>query len=281
MRRPAPDALHWSAAYRAGAAAAQSSAWRARLHLPAWPWARLLSIPLFLAAWQAVVAAELVNPILFPAPLTVARALAQYAASGELWQDLFWSLRRVLAGFFCGAAAGIAIGLLTGSSRLMADLLTPIFQMLRPIPPIAFVPVVIVWFGLSEWGKVFLVFWGVFFTVWLSAHFGVQRMNETLLRAGQCLGAGPLTLLLQIRLPASLPAIFVGLRSAVAISFYTLVAAELAGANAGIAYRLDVVQQNMQIDRMMAGLVMLGAVSLVADYLFGLMQRRLVRWSGS
>lgn len=209
----------------------------------------------------------------------VAASLWDYAANGPLWLDLGWSLLRVLVGYGAGAACGIGLGLLTGTRPLADALLAPVFQMLRPIPPIAFVPIVVVWFGLTEWGKFFLVFWGVFFTVWLSAHLGVQRVSETLLRAGRCLGASLGRLLFEVQFPAALPVIFVGLRTAVGISFYTLVAAELAGAYAGIAYRLEVVQQNMQIGHMMAGLVLLGLISAGADRLFSIVSRRVVRWS--
>jgi ABC-type nitrate/sulfonate/bicarbonate transport system permease component len=208
----------------------------------------------------------------------VALALVDYAREGALIADLAWSLSRVGVGFFAGVFAGVALGILTGVYPVVSGLFTPIFQMLRPIPPIAFVPIVIVWFGLTEVGKWFLVFWGVFFTVWMASHLGVQRVNETLLRAALSLGTRPKDLLLAVVLPSSLPMIFVGIRTAIGISFYTLVAAELAGAAFGIAYRLEVTQQNMQVASMMAGLVMLGLISFAADQGFGALSRRLVRW---
>ncbi len=240
--------------------------------------ARLASVPVFLLAWELIVRSGIVNPALFPPPSAVALALVAYASDGPLLLDLAWSVSRVAAGFFSGVAAGILLGILTGTFPVVSGALAPIFQMLRPIPPIAFVPIVIVWFGLTELGKWFLVFWGVFFTVWMSAHLGVQRVGETLLRAALSLGTSRRNLLLAVVLPASLPVIFVGVRTAVGISFYTLVAAELAGASFGIAYRLEVSQQNMQVAQMMAGLVMLGLISFTADQLFGKLSRRIVHW---
>jgi len=207
--------------------------------------------------------------------------MLDYAISGELVPDLAWSLSRVGAGFVAGAAAGIWMGVLTGGNRIISALFTPTFQMLRPIPPIAFVPIVIVWFGLTEWGKWFLVFWGVFFTVWLSTHLGVQRVNQTLVRAAQCLGARKHHLLLEVMLPDALPYIFMGLRTAIGISFYTLVAAELAGAYAGVAYRLEVTQQNMQIGHMIAGLILLGLISSIADRLFGVFSAKVIHWQAT
>lgn len=241
--------------------------------------ARLLSIPIFLGIWHAVASSESVNPLLFPPPTTVLAACWDYLANGDGIRDTVWSLGRVAVGYFSGAVAGAVLGVLTGALPILAGLLTPVFQLLRPIPPIAFVPVVIVWFGLTEFGKWFLVFWGVFFTVWLSSHMGVQRSSETLVRAAQSLGATRWQLLWSVRFPDALPVIFVGLRASVSIAFYTLVAAELAGAYAGIAYRLEISQQNLQIGHMMAGLLILGLVSMLSDRGFQAVSRRLLHWS--
>ena len=233
------------------------------------------SIPLFLLLWQAASTSGYVNELLFPPPTKVAQALWDELIKGTLLLDLSMSVMRVVIGFASGAAAGIAVGLLTGRYQIASNLLTPIFQLLRPIPPIAFVPIVILWFGLSEWGKWFLVFWGVFFTVWVATHLGVQRADPALIRAARSLGAPDRMLIRDVILPSALPTIFVGLRTAVSISFYTLVAAELAGAVAGLAYRIDLAHQNMQTGQMLGGLVMLGIVSACADRGFAMLSRRL------
>lgn len=241
--------------------------------------ARLLSVPLLLALWQGVSALQLVNPVLFPPPLVVARSLWDYVTTGDGGADILASLGRVAVGYVAGSIAGVVVGAYTGTRPAISGLLTPAFQLLRPIPPVAFVPMVIVWFGLSEWGKWFLVTWGVFFAVWLATHMGVQRVNENFVRAALSLGTGPHRLLWTVQLPAAAPVILVGLRTAVSIAFYTLVAAELAGAFAGIVYRMEITQQNMQIGYTMAGLVLLGAVSACADKLFEWGATRVVHWS--
>ncbi|SDC88397.1 ABC transporter permease [Paraburkholderia lycopersici] len=241
--------------------------------------ATMLSLPLFAGLWQLAAASHLVNALLFPPPTRVLQALYGYLGSREGWTDIGWSLARAAIGYGAGAAAGIATGLLTGANRVAAGLFTPVFQLLRPIPPIAFVPIVIVWFGLSEFGKWFVVCWGVFFTVWLSTHLGLQRTSETYVRAARSLGADASTVLWTIRLPAALPFVFVGLRTGITIAFYALVSAELAGASAGVAYRLAITQQNLQIATMMAGLLVLGFLSLLADRLFEALARHVVHWS--
>lgn len=241
--------------------------------------ALVFSIPLFLLTWELVSRSGIVNDVLFPPPSLVAIAIVEWAQSGVLWTDLMMSVSRVIVGFLTGALAGAVIGIITGQYPLVSNLLTPVFQLLRPIPPIAFVPLVILWFGLSEIGKYFLVFWGVFFTVWIAAHLGVQRVNKDLIRAAQTLGTPEHRMLREVLLPGSLPFIFVGLRTSVSISFYTLVAAELAGTFAGIAYRIDIAQQNLQMGQMMGGLVVLGVISFAADRIFALFAQKLVWWS--
>lgn len=237
-----------------------------------------LSLPIFLLGWEGLSRAEIVNAILFPPPSIVAVALRAWIDNGLL-TDLGMSLSRVAVGFVSGAVLGALIGILTGRYRFIANLLTPVFQLLRPIPPIAFVPIVILWFGLSELGKYFLVFWGVFFTVWIAAHLGVQRVDPMLIRAARSLGTPERKMLREVLLPASAPYIFVGLRTSISVSFYTLVAAELAGTFAGLAYRIDIAQQNLQIGQVMAGLLMLGLISFIADRMFEWLSNRLVWWN--
>jgi ABC-type nitrate/sulfonate/bicarbonate transport system permease component len=237
-----------------------------------------LSIPLFLAVWEIVARSGVVNPVLFPPPSVVAVAVLEWVRSGQFFSDLGASLYRVVTGFAIGAAMGILLGVLTGQFPLVSSLLSPLFHILRPIPPIAFVPIVILWFGLSEAGKLFLVVWGVFFTVWLSAHIGVQKVDRGLIRAAQMLGTPRRQMLQEIVLLGALPYIVVGLRTAVSISFYTLVAAELAGAFAGIVYRIEIAQQNLQTGQVMGGLAALGLMSFVADRSFATLAERTVWW---
>lgn len=242
--------------------------------------ARWLSLPLFFGLWQAVSLSGAVNPTLFPPPTSVLQALWHWLTQGPLLADLGMSVSRIVVGFAAGALVGVGVGGLTGATPLAAALLAPVFQLLRPIPPIAFVPLVILWFGLSEWGKWFLVFWGVFFTVWVATHLGMQRVDPVWLRAAQCLGAPRRAQLLQVMLPAALPTVLVGLRTAVSVSFYTLVAAELAGTFSGVAYRIEIAHQNMQTAQMMGGLLVLGALSSLADKGFAALSRRWVWWQG-
>jgi NitT/TauT family transport system permease protein len=237
-----------------------------------------LSIPMFLAAWEVIARSGIVNIVLFPPPSIVAVAVLEWVRSGQFFTDFGASLYRVVTGFTLGAVAGVVLGVLTGQFPLVSSLLSPIFHILRPIPPIAFIPIVILWFGLSEAGKLFLVFWGVFFAVWLSAHIGVQKVDRGLIRAALMLGTPRRQMLQEIVLLGALPYIVVGLRTAVSISFYTLVAAELAGAFSGIVYRIEIAQQNLQTGQVMGGLAALGLMSFAADRMFASVAERTVWW---
>lgn len=237
-----------------------------------------LSLPLFIAIWEFVSRSGIVNIVLFPPPSVVAEAVLAWVRSGQFFLDLGASLYRVSVGFAIGAVAGMIMGVLTGQFHLLSSFLSPLFHILRPIPPIAFVPIVILWFGLSESGKLFLVVWGVFFTVWLATHIGVQKVDRSLMRAAMMLGTPRRQMLYEVVLLGALPYIVVGLRTAVSISFYTLVAAELAGTFVGIVYRIEIAQQNLQTGQVMGGLAALGLLAFVADRSFAAIAERAVWW---
>jgi NitT/TauT family transport system permease protein len=238
----------------------------------------VLSIPLFVLIWELIARSGIVNIVLFPPPSVVAVAIFDWIRGGQFFWDLLASLYRVVAGFVVGATLGVLLGILTGQFPLVSSLLSPLFHILRPIPPIAFVPIVILWFGLSESGKLFLVVWGVFFTVWLATHIGVQKVDRGLMRAALMLGTPRRQMLQEIVLLGAMPYIVVGLRTAISISFYTLVAAELAGTFAGIVYRIEIAQQNLQTGQAMGGLAVLGLISFIADRLFASFAERAVWW---
>lgn len=238
-----------------------------------------LSVASFLLLWEMVSRSGLFNPYLFPPPSEIAKALIGMASSGQLLVDLQASTHRILLGYLTGSAAGVAIGLITGRYRLMQSLITPIIQMVRPIPPISFVPVAILWFGLGDFSKYFLVFWGVFFPVWYNTHFGVRSVDSVYVRAAQSLGANQRQLMFEVILPGAMRFILAGLGTAVPIAFYCLVAAEIAGAYSGVAYRIDVAHLNFQVSVMFAGLIVLGIMSTIADRAFGALTKKLFPWA--
>jgi NitT/TauT family transport system permease protein len=240
--------------------------------------AAFVSVPAFLLIWHLISVSGWVNRILTPSPVDVVKSMGVAIASGVMLLDVAWSVSRVVVGYVVGAVLGIAVGLFTARFPLVNNLVSPVLQALRPIPPIAIVPLTIIWFGLTETGKYFLIAWGVFFVVWIATHMGVLRINPLLLRAAQSLGVPEQRMMREVVFPGALPYIAIGLRTSVTIAFYSLVAAEVAGAFSGIAYRVNVSHQNMQMTQMFGSLLMLGVISAAADYLFNLAARRVVFW---
>ena len=147
-----------------------------------------LSFPAFILGWHLLSTSGLVNRILTPTPGDVVQAIVTGIGNGMILLDVAWSVSRVVVGYLLGAVLGIAAGLLTARYQFINNLLSPTLQTLRPIPPIAIVPLTIIWFGLTEGAKYFLVAWGVFFVVWIATFMGVQRINPLLIRAAQSLG---------------------------------------------------------------------------------------------
>jgi ABC-type nitrate/sulfonate/bicarbonate transport system permease component len=240
-----------------------------------------LSLLGFVAAWQLLCSLQLANAALFPSPIAVWLAAGDLIKSGDFFDDLTVSLGRATVGFVVGASLGVAIGLLTARTRAFHLMLNPLFTILRPIPAIALVPVAIVWFGIGEGSKYFVIAYTVFLSVWLNTHHGMEHVATLYIRAARSLGASRLREFVMVVVPASAPHIFAGLRLGAALAFLSLVAAELTGASAGIGYRLQEARQFILMDRMFVGLIELGILGALVDTAFVLLSRWLIHWEQS
>lgn len=228
--------------------------------------------------WWAVAASGFVSPDLFPTPIAVWRAGIELYDDGLLFTDLQASLGRAAVGFSIGSTLGVATGLLTSRTRFFRFALNPILSLCRPIPAIAIVPVAIVWFGIGDGSKYFVISYAVFLTVWLATHHGMEHVPETYIRASRSLGAPMGREFFQVVIPAAAPHIVSGLRMGAALAFLSLVAAELTGASSGIGYRLQEARQYLRMDRMFVGLIELGMLGAALDFAFLSLSRHLVHW---
>ena len=222
----------------------------------------------FFILWEIISRSGLFNINLFPPPSRVWEAFLESAATGEFISDVFASLRRVIVGFVFGSAAGIFLGILTGRIYLFRITIGQILNFFRNIPSIAFVPLAIVWFGIGETAKVFLVMWGVVFPVWINTHQGAIQVDKHYLWAIKSLGANKMQTLKEVILPSAMPFIATGMRVGVAFAFITLVAAEIAGAFYGIGYRISASHLIFRVDKMMLGITTLGILGLFADKMY-------------
>jgi len=238
----------------------------------------LASLALFCAIWEAASRAGLISDRLIPPPSDVAEAAWELLREGTLLRDVYWSSRRALTGLLLGSGVGILVGLFTGRIAAVRLLLEPVIQVLRPIPGIAWIPFAILWFGVGEIPKLFIIALGVFFPVWLSTHVGVMRTRLQYVEAAQSLGLAPHELFHRVVLPAALPSIVTGLRQGLAIAFILVVAAELTGASTGLGNLISQSHLAFRTDRMLVGLALLGVLGALVDFGFSRLARKLVHW---
>lgn len=228
----------------------------------------VLPVLIFLFTWELVSRSGLINTALFPPPSRVVLALTEMARSGELLDAMRASYVRLALGLIGGSLIGISLGLLTGRVKLIADAFSPLIQIFRPLPPVAIIPLVIVWFGIGEIAKVFSIGFAVFFPVWLNTHLGAQQVPQRLLWSAITLTTSRVKIFWRVIFPAAMPFIVAGLRNGIAVAFVMVFVSELAGASEGIGYQISTANLAYRIDRMIAALAVLGASGALADYLF-------------
>jgi len=213
----------------------------------------------------------LVSSVLFPPPAIVFRKAVILVLNGVLLEHLWASVQRILVGFIAGSLLGIPIGLAMGSFRPVRQVLEPYTEFLRFIPSVAMITVAVIWFGIGEASKIFLIIYTTIFIVILNTAAGVSAIANNKIRAAQALGATPGQIFFHVALPATVPYILTGMRLAMANSFTTIVAAELIAANEGLGKMLWDGRMFMLVDDIFVSLVSLGLLGFAVDRMF--------RWS--
>ena len=223
----------------------------------------------------------LVNQRLFPPPTAVVLALREWAASGDLVVDVASSLWRIVLGLFCGGFIGIGVGLLTGRFRHFRRWLSPVIQVLRPLPPVAIVPLVIVWLGIGNGAKLFSIAFAVFFPTWINVHVGAASIPVNYLRSAKLLSKSRLRLVYRVVLPATASFAVAGIRNGIAIAYIMAYVTEIAGASSGIGYRISIMHLAYRIDSMVAALAVLAALGALTDLAFSRATKRILPWLSS
>jgi NitT/TauT family transport system permease protein len=225
------------------------------------------SLVMGLAIWQFL-SSVLFNPFLIPPPSEVYRTALPMLATGEIFADIGISMSRILVGFVSGSAAAIVAGVLLGRIRLLHDLLDPIIELLRYLSPTAMIPIAVIWFGIGELSKYFLIFWGTFFIVLINTTAGVWRAPIARQRAAECLGANQLQIFTLIVIPSAVPYIVTGMRVAMASSFMSIIPAEILAADSGIGYLLQKSSMLLQTNRIFVALVTICVLGFAVDRVF-------------
>lgn len=234
---------------------------------------------ILIVVWQSLSSAGFLASRVLPSPAAVLFAGIHLTATGELPLHLFESFRRAVAGLLIGGSIGLLLGLLNGLSAPANRLLDSSVQMVRNIPHLAMIPLVILWFGIGEEAKLFLIAVGVFFPLYINTVHGIRSINPRLIEMARSYRLGRLGLLLNVILPGALPSVLVGLRYALGITWLTLIVAETIASDNGIGYMTMNARDFLQTDVMILGICLYALLGKVADMLTRFLERRLLRWN--
>jgi sulfonate transport system permease protein len=239
------------------------------------PW--LVPLGLILV-WEAAVDGGFLTSRVLPAPSAVFAAGWRLAVSGELFTHMAVSASRAAAGFAVGAAIGFALGLVNGLSPFASRLLDSTLQMIRNVPHLALLPLVILWFGIDEEAKLFLVALGVFFPIYLNTYHGVRTVDAGLQEMGRVYGLRGFAFFREVILPGAMPSILVGLRYALGITWLTLIVAETVSASSGIGYMTMNAREFLETDVVVLGIVIYALLGKLADFSTRALERRWLAW---
>ena len=231
-----------------------------------------------IALWQVASSLGWLSSRVLPAPVDVVRAAWVLALSGELWTHVQVSAGRALAGLAIGGGLGLVLGLLTGSVKLFETLLDSTIQMVRNIPALAMIPLVILWFGIDESAKLFLIAISVFFPIYLNTFHGIRNVDPGLIEMGRTYGLTRWQLYRQIILPGSLSSILVGLRFSLGLMWVILIVAETISAQAGIGYLTMNAREFLQTDIVLVGILLYALLGKVADVFAKALESYWLRW---
>jgi sulfonate transport system permease protein len=248
---------------------------------PVLPWLRYVSwaMPvILLIVWELFARLGALSPNVLPAPSKVAVTAFQLVKEGRLIGDMAVSLLRAATGFVIGGSIGFALGTAVGFSKVAEAFLDRNIQMLRAIPFLAVLPLVIVWFGVGEAGKIFLVSLGVMFPIYINTVLGIRQVDPKLIELGRVLGLSNRTLIRRIVLPGALPSVLAGVRYALATAWLALVVAETIATSTGIGFLAMDAREFLRTDVIVMTIVIYAAIGVLADALARFLERRLLSW---
>ena len=244
----------------------------------------ILSVLAFVILWWLATAFNWINPIYWPGLDAVFERVAKLVDEGfrnvALWDHVWISVYRVLSGVVYGAVIGIPLGFAMGLWSVAKGIFDPIVEFIRPIPPLALIPLIILWFGIDEFAKIFLLALASLFIMIIAARAGVNSVRVSKVHAAYSLGASKHQVLLRVILPNALPEIFTGLRTAMGVCWGTVVAAELVAADRGIGSMIMIAKNFLNTDIVVIGIVIIGLIGFAIEILMRMLERKLIPWRG-
>lgn len=238
----------------------------------------VLAISLVLFFWWLVVAIGLVNPALIPPPERVFASFSSMLFAGVLLEHIWASLWRVSQGFGLALMVAVPFGVAMGMFRLVRGMAEPLVELLRPIPPIAVIPLAILWFGIGEFSKVFIIAYGAFFPILINTMAGFSQVDPVHVRAAQTLGAKRWHIFRDVVLRSAVPYIVVGARLGMGMAFVVLVAAELIASSEGLGFLINDARYRFRTDEMFLGMFCIGVLGFILNRMLVRAERYLVSW---
>jgi len=238
----------------------------------------VVSIASAIGTWWLVSATGLVSPVLLPAPAEVFQSLLRLSADGTLLAHVRASLFRVIQGFLLALAVALPIGVAMGISPITRGLLEPLVELIRPIPPIAVIPLAMLWLGIGELSKVFIIMFGAFFPILINTMAGFGAVDPVHVRAAQTLGAGRVAIFRDVVIRSAFPYMVVGARLGMGLAFIVLVAAELIASSEGLGYLINDARYRFQTSEIFLGMACIGALGFILNRVLLAVERRLLRW---
>jgi len=233
---------------------------------------------LLLLVWQALSMLGVIQPIILPPPSQIAIVFWDLLKNGTLLKHISISVLRVLEGFGVAALLGLGLGMAIGLSQTLARMTDLIIQVIKPIPPIAWIPLAILWFGIGEQSKVFIIFLGAFFPVIVNTIDGIRQTDHKLVEVARILEVSKSRFILQVVIPGAFPAIMTGLRVGLMVAWMCVVAAELIAASGGVGYLIMDARQLSQSDVVLVGMITIGIIGKVMDSIISWIEKRVITW---
>ena len=244
----------------------------------------LMTATVLIALWFLVTESGWVKPLFLPSPLAVWEkfmlALTEGVSNSTLWQHTLASIGRVFGAFALALVTAVPIGILMGVNRFLRGLFDPIIEFYRPLPPLAYLPLVIIWLGIGEFPKVFLIYLAIFAPMAIAARAGVRSVSTEQIHAAYAMGATRGQVISQVIMKAALPEIFTGMRIGIGVGWTTLVAAEMVAANRGLGFMVLNAAENLESDTVIMGILIIGIFAFAFDLLIRYLEKVLIPWKG-
>jgi ABC-type nitrate/sulfonate/bicarbonate transport system permease component len=231
-----------------------------------------------IAIWQLAAKLNYLNEFILPSPTKVARGFLYLINNGALLEGIGESVRRVGVGFLISVVLGTTVGFLVGGSRRFRLFFDPFLQFLRPIPPIAWIPIAILWFGLGNGSAYFLTMIASFFPIFINTTLGVENVSKRHLDVASCFGASKYLKIRHVLIPSALPFILTGYRIGLGFAWMAVVAAEMIAANSGLGYLIRVSQDLLQTDKVLISMIVIGFIGLGMDRGLGYASKLIIKW---